>query len=36
MKGAEAGIVLCPGLAQPDVPLDHLDDVGLLLHGLGE
>jgi proteic killer suppression protein len=36
MEGAEAGIVLRPGLAQPDVPLDHLDDVGLLLHGLGE
>jgi hypothetical protein len=36
VEGAEPGVVLRPRLAQPDVPLDHLDDVGLLLHGLGE
>ena len=36
MEGAEAGVVLRAGFAQADVALDHLDDVGLLLDGLGE
>ncbi len=36
VEGAEAGVVLRPRLAQADVALDHLDDVGLLLDGLGE
>ena len=36
MERAEALVVLRPGLAQADVSLDHLDDVGLLLDGLGE
>ncbi len=36
VEGAEACIVLRPRLAQPDVALDHLNDVGLLLDGLGE
>ena len=36
VEGAEAGVVLRAGLAQADVALDHLDDVGLLLDGLGE
>ena len=36
VEGAEAGVVLRAGFAQADVSLDHLDDVGLLLDGLGE
>ena len=36
VEGAQAGVVDAAGFAQADVPLDHLDDVGLLLHGLGE
>jgi len=36
MKGAQAGVVLRPGFAQADISFDHLDDVGLLLDGLGE
>ena len=36
VERAEALVVLRSGLAQADVALDHLDDVGLLLDGLGE
>ncbi len=36
VEGAEAGVVLRAGFAQADVALDDLDDVGLLLDGLGE
>ena len=36
VEGAETGVVLRAGLAQADVSLDHLYDVGLLLDGLGE
>jgi hypothetical protein len=36
VEGAKAGVILRSGLAQADVSLDHLDDVGLLFHGLGE
>ena len=36
MKRAKSGVIRRPRLAQADIPLDHLDDVGLLLDGLGE
>ena len=36
VEGAEAGVVGGAGLAQADIALNHLDDVGLLLHGLGK
>jgi hypothetical protein len=36
VERAQPRVVLRPRLAQPDVALDHLDDVGLLLHGLGK
>lgn len=36
MEWAKPGVVLRPRLAQPYVSLDHLDDVGLLLDGLGK
>ncbi len=36
VEGAEAGVVLRAGFAQPDVVADDVDDVGLLLDGLGE
>jgi len=36
VKGTEAGVVLRAGLAEADVALDDLDDIGLLLDGLGE
>ena len=36
MEGTEAGVVLRAGFAQADVALDDLDDIGLLLDGLGE
>ena len=36
VKGAKAGVVLRAGFAQADVALDDLDDIGLLLDGLGE
>ena len=36
MKWAEAGIILSTGLAQTDVSADDLNDVGLLLDGLGK
>ena len=36
VERAEAAVVLGAGLAQSDVALDYLDDVGLLLDGFGE
>jgi hypothetical protein len=36
VKRAEAGVVLRARFAQTDVALDDLDDVSLLLNGLGE
>ena len=36
MKWTKPAVVLRPSLAQADIPLDDLDDVHLLLHGLGE
>jgi len=36
VEGAKAGVVLRSRLAQADVALDHLDDVGLLFDGLGK
>src|SRR6185437_11940302 len=36
VKWTQAGIVLRPGLAQPDVSLDDFDDIDLLLYGLGK
>ena len=36
VKGTEPGVVLGAGFAQANVAFDHLDDVGLLLYGLGE
>ena len=36
VEGAKPGVVLRPRLAQAYIPLDHLDDVGLLFHGLGK
>ena len=36
MERTEAAVVLGAGLAQSDVALDYLDDVGLPLDGFGE
>lgn len=36
VEGAKAGVVDRAGFAQANVPLDNLDDIGLLLHVLGK